>query len=344
MSLTLIGIIGLSVIAMAALVTMVLKKCLVVTESPNLTVVGDWGKSPTDILNPPWELIFYPVTQVMGVITTEVQRYNMPQCTLSCRMPDPNGGAGIGKINTKEVSLCYHFYFWTSSEIRLHSPGTSLPAGFSKLMQLRKFFQFVGFLADGKVDFPSMEEALKDSLQGAFSQISRTLELEEAINFPQDKLDEIAHALQQEFWTEGLPVKVVSLQRNAPFEPEGELGKSIAARVAALAALPTKVAEAENARRLAVINANTAREVAGIEVETAKLQGDKEVVRIGKVLEAYRLVALPPEEQVRQLMNLEQLQVYREMAASSSAKIMLVPTDVLSGIGRALSAFTGGHP
>ena len=137
---------------------------------------------------------------------------------------------------------------------------------------------------------------------------------------------------------------MVSFQRNAPFEPEGELGKSIAARVAALAALPTKVAEAENARRLAVINANTAREVAGIEVETAKLQGDKEVVRVAKVLEAYRLVALPPEEQVRHLMNLEQLKVYREMATSSSAKLMLVPTDVLSGIGRALSAFTGGRP
>lgn len=228
MSLTLIGIGGL--------VTLVLKKCLVTTKSPNLTVVGAWGKAPTDLLSPPWNLIPYPFTQVMGVLTTEVQRYNMPQCTLSCRMPDPNGGAGIGKVLTKEVSLCYQFYFWSSAEIRLRAPGITLPTGFSRISQLRKFYEFVGFHADGNVDFPSMEEALKDSLQGAFSQRSRTLDIEEAINFPQATLDEISRDLQAEFWTEGLPVKVVSLQRNAPFEPEGELGKSIAARVAALAA------------------------------------------------------------------------------------------------------------
>lgn len=68
------------------------------------------------------------------------------------------------------------------------------------------------------------------------------------------------------------------------------------------------------------------------------------MIRVAKVLEAYRLTALPAEEQVRHLMNLEQLKVYREMATSSSSKLMLVPTDVLTGIGRALSAFTGGRP
>jgi len=186
-----------------------------------------------------------------------------------------------------------------------------------------------------------MEEALKDSIQGAFAQAGPRLDLEAAINFPQSELDRIAYELQRELIQDGLPVKVVSLQRNAPFEAAEALGTAIAARAKTLAELPTKIAEADNAARLALINAKAAREVAGIEVETARLQGDKEVVRVGKVLEAFKLSALPPEQQFRGLMDLEALKVYREMATSGSSKLMLVPTDVLSKIGNLLGAFTG---
>lgn len=345
--LTLIGIVGLSVLALVGLGYIIATKCLVVTEAATYTVVGLWGKSPTEIFTPPWNLIFYPLTQIMGVITTEVQRYNMPNCTVTCKMTDPSGGQGIGKLSTKEVSLAYQFYFWTPAEIRARSATVIMPPGFGMALQLQKFFEFVGF-HEAKIDIASMEEALKDSLQGAFSQYAKELELVEAINFPSAKLDEIARALQEEFWTTGLPVRVISLQRNAPFDALDALGKAIADRAKSLAELPSKVAEAENARRLAVINANAAKEVAGIAVETARLAGEadgaKVKVRVAAILEAYGLTALPPAERMAHLLSLQSLEVYKEMAASPSSKLLLVPTDMLKGIGGALNRLTGGTP
>jgi len=352
MSLTLIGLAGLAVLSLFGLGYLVFKKCIVLTKSPNLTIVGTWGKDPTEILSPPWRFILYPFTQVMGILTTEVQRYNMPSCTITCRMSDPNGGAGIGKLTTKEVSLCYQFYFWPASEIRRRDPSIALPSGFSHHSQLLKFFEFVGFNPDGTIDFASMDEALKDSLQGAFSQASQRLhplELDETINFPQERLDAIAAALQKEFWEDGLPVKVVSLQRNAPFEALDELGRSVAARAAALAALPTRVAEAQNERRLAVINAEAAREVAGIAVETERLRGEAEgvkySVRVQAILTAFGLQNLPPADRLARYLSIEQLEVYRAMATSPSSKMFILPESVLTGIGGALRALTGGgHP
>ncbi|KKR06503.1 MAG: hypothetical protein UT32_C0018G0005 [Parcubacteria group bacterium GW2011_GWC2_39_14] len=324
-----------------------LSKCLVVTEAATYTVVGLLGKSPTKSLTPPLNLICYPITQVMGVITTEVQRYNMTNCTLSCKMTDPSGGQGIGKLSTKEVSLAYQFYFWTQAEIRDKDATVVLPPGFGMALQLQKFFEFVGF-HEAKIDIASMEETLKDSLQGAFTQHSKSLELEAAINFPKASLTEIKDALQREFWEDGLPVKVIVLQRNAPFEALDTLGRAIASRAESLALLPAEVAKAENARRLAVIKATTDREVAGIKVETTRLEGEAEgakvKVRVAAIMDAYGLTVMPPAERMANYLSLESLEVYKVMAASPSSKMILVPTELLSSIGGALSHLTGVKP
>ena len=77
---------------------MVLKKCLVVTESPDRR--RRLGKSPTDILNPP-RIDLHPVTQVMGASSSRPRcsGTNMPQCTLLRRRIPPQPGKTNAQSN-----------------------------------------------------------------------------------------------------------------------------------------------------------------------------------------------------------------------------------------------------
>jgi len=343
--LTVIGILGL----VGLLGSIYIRKCLVITKVATYSVVFSWGAKPIAVLEPPWNLVFWPFNQVKATITTEVKPHNMTGCKITCKIEDPNAKPGspyqkaVGELETGEISLSYQFHFWQSSEIRRVAPRVLIPIGFGQGLQLQSFFNFVSIKADGTICYDTLHERFKDFLQGLLAEKSKELDIYEAINFSKDYMKEIKVELQEMLWELGLPIRVVSLERNSPFHPVDALGKAIEARAALVVGAQVKVVEAESARQVSVITANAAKEVAVIEVETAKARGDQEVVRVQKLLEAYGLTALPPAERFAKLLDLQSLEVYRQMASSPSSKTFVIPSMVLSQIGGALSTLSGGR-
>jgi hypothetical protein len=353
---------GLALIV-AALLGLYLRKAVVFTKTATLTVIGDISnEKPLSVLYPGWEVIFWPFRRKKATIPTTQDTHNIDKLKVSCLVHDPIGDNdsefrrdALGELETKEISLTWKFRFWLKSQLsktdRAHLKGRSIR--FSLSRQLTTFFELVKINADGSLDLTKMKERLKDIIHAELAKKAQSLHLYAGVNFttpargaaratpttparlatPEiDHMKEVEQIARLMCLELRLPVEIIKLERNSPFEALGPAGVEIKRRTALAIKLDSDVLEARARLQVAIV-----------EVKTAKAKGDAIVVEQNLIAKAYGLTALPAAAKLKALLDLDTLKVYRKMAESGSSQFVIMP-DMLGKIGAALNAFTGGTP
>lgn len=349
-------IIGIGIVLLA-LVGIYLSKALVITKTATVTIIGDISNErPLFTLYPGWAFISWPFQRVKNVASTEIKTDNVKELIVTCMVQDPVNvdqsayrKDALGKLQTKEISLAWQIHFWLNSEITADWRNflRSRRVRLSMSSQLTKFYDLVKFKADGSMDTKALEERIKDIIHAHLALESQTLQLYAGVNFTTPATEatsttpakpEINHmknveaALRRELLFHTLPVRVISLERNAPFDVLGEAGKAMERRTATAIEMEAKILEEQTAFRVALV---------AVDTETAK--GDALIVKLRKLKEAFGLTTLPSAAQLKALLDLEALAVYKELAKSGNSNFVIMP-DMLGKIGAALNTFTGGTP
>lgn len=344
-------IIGIAVVILG-LLGWYASHAIVITKTATVTVIGDISNErPLTILYPGWAFIAWPFQRVKQRISTAIRTDNVPKLTVTCMVDDPvNAGQShyrkdaLGKLETREISQAWQIHFWLNSELtpEWRTFLRSKRIRVSMSAQLTKCFELVQFKADGSMDITALQERVKDIVHTALAEESQNLQLYAGINFTTpatettpaiNHMKRVEETLRREILALNLPVRIISLERNAPFEALGEAGKAIDRRTATAIEMEAKVLEEQTALRVAMIA-----------VDTEKAVGDKLIVRLQKLAEAYGLSKLPPAAQLQAKLDLEAMDVYRAMAKGGNSNMVIMP-DMLGKIGAALTSFgKGGTP
>ena len=345
--LTTIGII----VIILGLIGFYLVNALAITKTAKLTVVGDISNErPLKVLRPGFKFLLWPFRRKKATLSTSIDTYNVESVTINCLVHDQvskeqsnHRQDALGELKTKEISLAWQIHFWNifelSDEDRTSLRGKGINLTMSQ--QLTKLFELDPLNADGSMNLTKIKERLKDLIHTELAMISQTLQLHEGINFakaanPETGAPAVNHMktvekrLRMACLELQIPVRIIALDKNAPFEPLGAAGEAIKKRAALAVEVESKLLEEETKLR-----------VARVAVQTEEVKGDALVVRLNKLAAAYGLTTLPPAEQLRAKLDLETLAVYRELSASGNSKFVIMP-DMLGKIGSALKAITGG--